>query len=522
MAVRFLRSFQKYKNMANKILFLILLLFVTTRLYQIQTIPASVYWDEASIGVNAYSILTSAKDEWGDFLPVHFRAFGEFKLPVYIYSTAITVGVFGLNEFAVRLPAVIFSLGSLILIYLIAGKIFNNKLISLFTTFYFTISPWYFLFSRTGYELTAGIFFYLLGIYFLLITRENKRFFLTFSAISFILTLYSYNSFRIVTPVTLVLLSIVMILKLKKQLFNYKIELLFSGGFIILSLIPIIRLFLLDAGATRLGSVGINDSNWVMGFIKNFFSHFNIDYLFVYGDKNLRSHVFGIGQLFWIDLPLLIFSFIYVLKSRNYLYFLIPLIFLVGFIPSSITNEAPHALRSAAAIPFLALLVSVGLNYFITIFKNKYLIYPVIAFYLVLFLLYFGNFIKNYSYFSATEWQYPYKKIFTDYKSKFGEFDKIYVSEKLAQPYIFSLFYSKDDIKSYQESLQYNLYDKWGFSKVKSYGKFIFSTDQLLEFQNQKLLIFAPPEETISLGNKISTVDDLSGNLVFNVYEYKP
>jgi hypothetical protein len=81
------------------LLFIIILFFVS-RLYRISNIPPSVYWDEASIGYNAYSVSVDGKDEWGSFLPLHFRAFGEFKLPVYIYSVVPFVSLLGTKCFS--------------------------------------------------------------------------------------------------------------------------------------------------------------------------------------------------------------------------------------------------------------------------------------------------------------------------------------------------------------------------------------------------------------------------------------
>src|SRR5438045_55882 len=107
----------------NLLLVAILLLFLITRLYKIGEIPVSVYWDEASIGYNAFSILHDGRDEWGKFLPIHFRAFGEFKLPVYIYSVVPAVAIFGLNELAVRIPAVLYSLGIILLTYWLGKRI---------------------------------------------------------------------------------------------------------------------------------------------------------------------------------------------------------------------------------------------------------------------------------------------------------------------------------------------------------------------------------------------------------------
>src|SRR3990167_416318 len=97
----------------------IVLLFLGTRLAKISEIPPSLYWDEASIGYNAYSVLQTGKDEWGETLPLHFRAFGEFKLPVYIYSVVIAEMFFGMSALAVRLPAVIYGLFSVLGMYLV-------------------------------------------------------------------------------------------------------------------------------------------------------------------------------------------------------------------------------------------------------------------------------------------------------------------------------------------------------------------------------------------------------------------
>ena len=102
---------------------LIIFIFLLTRLYRISDIPPSLYWDEASIGYNGYSISKTLKDEWGDFLPIHFRAFGEFKLPVYIYSVVPFIKIFGLNALSVRLPAVLFSLGVVIITFFLTKKL---------------------------------------------------------------------------------------------------------------------------------------------------------------------------------------------------------------------------------------------------------------------------------------------------------------------------------------------------------------------------------------------------------------
>src|SRR3989339_309465 len=173
MAQKLLRLLQ-----TNFVLILICLLFLGTRLFRISGIPSSVYWDEASIGYNAYSVLTTGKDEWGEFMPLHFRAFGEFKLPVYIYSVTASEFIFGLTPLAVRLPAVIFGLLSIIGLYLLVLKLTSNKLLSLISSFLFAISSWFFIFSRTGYEAVAGLSFFIWATYFGILSFKKKWFFI--------------------------------------------------------------------------------------------------------------------------------------------------------------------------------------------------------------------------------------------------------------------------------------------------------------------------------------------------------
>ena len=82
----------------NKILLVVILIVsLVLRYYKIDQIPPSLNWDEVSIGYNAFSILKTGKDEWNQFLPVHFKAYGEYKLPVQIYASIPGIYFFGLN-----------------------------------------------------------------------------------------------------------------------------------------------------------------------------------------------------------------------------------------------------------------------------------------------------------------------------------------------------------------------------------------------------------------------------------------
>ncbi len=349
------------------LLFLVVALFLITRLYKISEIPPSVYWDEASIGYNAYSISKDLKDEWGKFLPVHFRAFGEFKLPVYIYSVVPFVKIFGLNEFSVRFPAVLFSLGVVILTFLLTKKLTGNDWTGVWSSFFITISPWLFIFSRTGYEATAGLMFYLLAIYFFLKSDKDGKF-IFFSIISFIASIYSYNSFRIISPLTILALIFWERDNLEGMIIKQKVYILTSITFLILSTIPIFRLYTYDSGFSRLQAVGGVSG---IGVVRNYLSHFSPQFLLLAGDKNLRSQQAGIGQLYFPDLIFIIFGLIYTLRSKTK-YRWLPLTFLLlGPIPAAITKESPHALRALSSAPFYAILSAQGVSMIGRLLKPK-------------------------------------------------------------------------------------------------------------------------------------------------------
>jgi 4-amino-4-deoxy-L-arabinose transferase-like glycosyltransferase len=430
---------------------LIALLFLVTRLYKINTIPSSVYWDEASIGYNAYSITTDLKDEWGETLPLHFRSFGEFKLPVYIYSVATLVKLIGLNEFAVRLPSVLFTLGTIVVLYFLVSKVSKSERIGLIASFIFSVSPWTFIFSRTGYEAMAGLFFFLLFIYFLLFSHKNKK--NIFLALIFaIASFYSYNSFRILIPISIVVWG------LTQKHKNLKLELIALALFLI-SLFPLVKLFYLDTGGARLTAVGsLNPTS----IVRNYFSHFDFKFLFLEGDINSRHQQEGWGQLYIIELSLLLIGLWKVLKNKDRSMWPFLLLLVIAPIPASITKESPHALRAIVMAPAIAAISATALSSF-----RRFCMTVFVLIYVLFFGIYFRDFILMYNQKTSSDWQYEYKEIFS--KTKSGV-----ISDKYAQPYIFALYYLKYSPQEFRSSVKYNPPDKWGFSTVRSFGEFEF------------------------------------------------
>ena len=109
--------------------------------------PPGFYTDEASIGFNAYKILTTGHDEHGKFMPVFFEAFGEYKSPFAIYPVVPFIAAFGVTESAVRLAQVVFGLLDVVAMFFLARAIWNSS-VGLLAAFVLAISPWHVHLSR--------------------------------------------------------------------------------------------------------------------------------------------------------------------------------------------------------------------------------------------------------------------------------------------------------------------------------------------------------------------------------------
>ena len=197
------------------ILFLIILFAAILRLYYLGKTPISLEWDEVALGYDAYSILKTGRDQFGQFLPLTFRSIDDYKPPLYIYADVPAVALFGLNEFSARLPSAIFGIIAVALTYYLVLEIFRDRkkqekhLLALLASLYLAISPWHLQFSRAAFETNLSVTITISAVLFFLkgIKGNSQSFIL--SSVFFGLALFSYHSTLVVTP--LLLLSLFLI-----------------------------------------------------------------------------------------------------------------------------------------------------------------------------------------------------------------------------------------------------------------------------------------------------------------------
>src|SRR5437868_4133609 len=115
------------KNIYIIIFVLTLVLGAFLRFYQLGATPHSLDWDEVSWGYNAYSILKTGHDEYGSFMPLSFKAFGDYKQPVYVYLTTVPIQLFGLTPFAVRFTSAFFGFLTIPFVFLLLYELFEKE-----------------------------------------------------------------------------------------------------------------------------------------------------------------------------------------------------------------------------------------------------------------------------------------------------------------------------------------------------------------------------------------------------------
>jgi 4-amino-4-deoxy-L-arabinose transferase-like glycosyltransferase len=516
-----------HKNKIIIVLGLIVIIAAFFRFWHLTQIPLGFNADEAAIGYNSWSILNTGRDEFGNFLPVAFTSFGDFKPPLYIYLSIPSVAIFGLTEFAVRSPSAFFGVLTVIITFFLTQELFGKFWISASAAFILSISPWHIHYSRGGWETNLFTFLLTLGMYLFLKALKDKKF-LYLSAFVFALSFYSYQGARLVTPFLVMLLF----LFFKSNLFKFKKHFIGSIFLGFLILLPAFYTFFTGAAFSRFSGVSIfadsgpfwqvnelrgqhtNPNSYLVQFIhnkvesysivalKNFSSHFGGDFLFIKGDPIPRNNIVGQGPLLLFSLPFLVLGSFFLLRNRSKFWFLPYILLLAAPSASALTFQSPQALRSASMVVPLAIIAGYGLYYSIFhLFNKKILLILFITFSGFLLVYSFSRFWYFYTVHNPQEIPIAFQPGFSELvpyvlKNK-DNFEKVIVTDKYDQPYILFLFYSKYNPQTFAKEAKLTPRDKFGFSTVRNFDKFEFRSINWSEDSKLKNVLIVGTAEDI-------------------------
>jgi len=539
-------------------LILILILSAFLRFYQLNQSPPSLNWDEISHGYNAYSILKTGQDEWGFTFPTIFRAYGDYKLPVYIYLTSLSVGLFGLNAFAVRFPSALAGVLSVLFTYFLAKKLFKNNLVAILSAFFLAISPWHIFLSRPAFEANLASFLVIAGIYFFLVGLE-KRWILPLSVFFLGLSVHTYNSARIFIPLILTTLFLLHYASVMKWVRERKKEGILVIAILLLFFIPLMVSLVSPSGWARFKWVSILDQGainrinmargssflpkplprlihnkatyFTIAYFRNYFSNFSPRYLFVKGGSNYQYNIPGKGIIYPIQAPLILIGLYYLFKNwRKKESKLIFFWWLLAVVPAAATQENPHVLRTILVLPMPQIIAAFGFGQIWDWLKGRKIakLFLGLAYGLILIILasrfltnYFGPYRKTYSW----SWQYSYRQAADYIQLHYNEYGKIFMTKKYGEPHEFLLFYLEWDPEKYRQDPQLNRYFRTDWYWVDSFDKFVFVNDweiknrtKNIEQSTKNLLITSPgnyPEGWV----KLETINFLDGKPAFEILE---
>lgn len=539
------------------------------RLIGLSHSPPSLNWDEVSHGYNAYSILRSGRDEWGMFFPLIFRAYGDYKLPIYIYLTSIAEALLGLNIYSVRMVSVLAGTLSVLFTYLLTRELFkkvnkNFEVISLIAAILVAIEPWSLFLSRGAFEANLAQMFIIAGFWFLFKNKKRSVIYQLAGLTILGLSVWTYNSARVFVP--LLLGAYFFIFKKSKLHKPYKNKILYLP--LIFLFVPMFIQLLMPTGQARFSWVSfvnesfINDiisarnnselspsltrlvhnrySYFVPFFARNYLSHFSPNFIFINGGSHYQFGIPATGLIYPVQIIFVVLGFVYLLNKRKKQSMFILSWILLAPIASSLTVDTPHALRFNVILPIPMILTAVGFVIFVDFIQKKFYKAVIIVSYIVVLFYLFLSYQKKlfYDYPKQYSWafQYGHEQMVDYLKSIYDNYDYIIVTKEYGEPHEFILFYWPWEPQNYYNNnnlirfYQSNWYWVDGFDKfyfVNSWDTpvegdtFILESGKHISCESKKcLLVIGNKSEKVDWV-KIKTIDFLDNSPAFRFYENK-
>ena len=496
--------------------------------------------DEAALGYNAYSILTTARDEHGHFLPLHLLSFGDSKPAGYTYLAIPFVAILGLTPLAVRLPNLIFSILSIYFIYRLVILSTKDRTLALISALILSFNPWHIHFSRGAWEANTALSLVLLAT----LLVQSRRIFP--ASIIFVLSTYFYHSARIYAPL---LFFYLLYLQLRSRSISFK-SLTSPAIICILLAVPVLYSFATSGGASRFSGVGLfadtgplnrseellnQDAStsldkrlihnrrvqYLLAWTDKYLWHFNPNFLFVDGDTVPRSKSPEVGQFHLLEFIPLLIGIPALLHISRPFFNLTLFLTLISPLAASLTFQSPSALRALPLVIPLTIFISAGYRQILLVIARYSRPLSTTALVLLSSVWLYFNIYYLDSYFIHQEKRYPFA-----WNSRFDQavaylqdhsasYDHIYFTNHYDQPYILYLFYTKYPPRQIQSQIKLTTPDHFGFSTVRQIDNITFGIPHWDSIPEHSLIIAGNETMPISPASTILFSNQQPG---FNIY----
>lgn len=337
------------------VLIAIVLVALGVRVWKLNSVPSSLYVDEIDLGYQARSLVETGRDYRGGLSPFFVKSFNSDRTPIPAILTAITTAIFKTPELAIRMaPAILGTIG-VVLSYLLVNMWIGMGP-ALVTAMAMALSPWMIQFGRIGFEATSVMVILLGGLtsFFYWLKNKKKEKFFWLAVILLSLSMYTYRTMSLLTPIIfLILLTVyhqeIFKLEKKKLLIAAGLAGIIMGSFLYATTLA-------SADETRISQISIladpetaiwvqrdreiasgdlNDNtvgkqatltskifynkplSWADSLLNNYLTAFSTDFLFINGDPNLRQSIPGWGMMIWLDVIAIGFGIYFFVKKRK-------------------------------------------------------------------------------------------------------------------------------------------------------------------------------------------------------------
>lgn len=434
----------------NIFLIILITIFIFIRFIGLDYAPPSLSNDEISIAYDAYSISQTLKDEHNHFLPISFQSHGTYKAPMAIYLSAPLTMILGNTDYSARIPSAFFGSLTIIALYLLINQLSKNSAFSLLTAALLAITPLNIYTSRMALEANIALFFVVFGLYlFFRGIYDHKNLLIIFSALSFVLSIYSYHTEWGFIPILAVVLGYLYRHKIIRQPIFY-----LSGILFLILVTPVLIDLLSHIHEHTRASTEIifkdpkisqywADSHYnvleklqvlLTVFLDKYSSYTNLSYIFFRGANLLpENSPYQIGLFLW---PFIIPFVVGIFCVKRFFprdYKFIYLFLLTSpIIPALTIGEINNIRNLIITIP-ISIIISCGLLALINHYRGKSLwIFGMISTFLIASSLFY--FLTIYFYYfpmyRGINYQYGYKQIAQFIQPRYSKYNKIIIDSR--------------------------------------------------------------------------------------------
>ena len=468
---------------------LILSLGIFARTWEFNRLPPGLNADEASIGVDAFSLYHYGIDRNGISFPIQFISWGSGQNALYGYLLIPFIAIFGLSPMVVRTPMLISGILSIPLVFLVARRTIDTRF-GFLSMFFLAISPWHIVLSRWGLESNLFPFIFLIGYSCFLYLEKDRRWFIP-ACFFFALSLYAYSTAFAMVPIFMVCTMIILsrtrtarIRELIPGLLTFIIVAIPMGMFVLINAFGLNSIKLgpitiprLPVSARFITEAVIFNGNLLNGLLHNLW--ITLKLLTLQSDGLVSNTVEPYGYFYEFTFPLAVIGFILLVKSNRIGDPIKKLFILCWFSASFIIGVIQEPNVNRINIIFIPIILSIA--YCLTWLSTYYkLILPtsiclLVAGFVLFTIFYHGETFGQQVNVKYNAGLFPALKFTKQFKN-----NPVCMTNKINMPYIFALFSEQSDPVNYLDTVKY-VDPQAPLRQVASFGRYTFGWKNCIE-----------------------------------------